>query len=1181
MKNILKYLGSILLFVCLAVSCEEEPVETLLLEIDRTNMKMTVGQSQQLNAVLKGKDGMMLWESDASDVASVDEEGVVYAHSAGKANILVSAAGITQKCAVEVIDFTATDLDLNSLFEEEEEGKYSYLMLKGATVSMNHKFYKDGEKVNDRAYPKFAVTESTPSRTGETVVTVDDEGNISALNPGYATVRVNGAGLEAYLTLTVKSLELTQSEINIFVNQTETLEPVFLPEGLPESEKNLEWVSYNPDLVKVNNMGVITALKATAEPAIVSAQCGDLVAECRISVTDYQIDAVELANIDALKQEDGSYQMLMGDKPFDLGVIFKKDGEDVTETVQNLGVKVSYISSDPDVAGIDKTGSISLKSPGTTTISVGCAGQTESFILNVIQCVESVKIISPEANPYILGPEATGFTVEYKVYPETATFKRVTFSSSNTDVAEVDPNTGVVTFPNRVEGSAQIILTTEGMKRPYVDNTGATVVEPAKVSLVLVVSDESSRPAISISGQGVQDGRLEMRKLDKVRLAASVENEEYTGSFAWSTTTSDIISVSEDGEVTALACGTGKVVVVAGGAAAELIVTVTGIDPTAIQIDQDYKEKYVSDKHFSLTASIVAPAYGDFGGVNWYSSNTVVATVDAEGQVTVLKEGTVTFTAKALSSDGSRELEDVSATLTVVFKTVPVTDVRVNLPATKLQVGESMQLSFEVIPLEAGERRGSWSFEDGSDSQYASITGTGMLTGIQSKQVVDDITGVRSWRSVTVKVTVDGVTATAQVMIIPKQPTGIEFDLPEAGTLRINQTWNFNPRTLPDDLAGFRVAAYGSLPNGNYFAPNVYNFVPETPGAYRITFYVEQTDNLVIDYQHQRNVTVVANPYWVKSISLPQTKNIMVGATTAITPEFESDVEGVQPTDKKLTWTSSNPEIATVDASGRIYAKARGTVEITVTTAGNWSVPSGSEHKSATCRVVVNDPEKPLHIGDFVYTDGDWSTELNSSKTVAGIVFALTDATSSDPILAKDYPGCVNGLAMSVKEYVTDIKMNGTESAQYTWGNVNDFALSKGGYLSMTETGIICGYNNTAAMKAFKAEKGEYSHYLDQLDKQAATVVNHASSWYLPSLYEMSLISESFSKINASLAKLADAPLMPDFVNSWTAAEYVGAYWHSTWNNDNTSSLLWIMQRKENRVALMSYDHPVRFVFAF
>ena len=306
-----------------------------------------------------------------------------------------------------------------------------------------------------------------------------------------------------------------------------------------------------------------------------------------------------------------------------------------------------------------------------------------------------------------------------------------------------------------------------------------------------------------------------------------------------------------------------------------------------------------------------------------------------------------------------------------------------------------------------------------------------------------------------------------------------------------------------------------------------------------------------------------------------------MGATTAITPEFESDVEGVQPTDKKLTWTSSNPEIATVDASGRIYAKARGTVEITVTTAGNWSVPSGSEHKSATCRVVVNDPEKPLHIGDFVYTDGDWSTELNSSKTVAGIVFALTDATSSDPILAKDYPGCVNGLAMSVKEYVTDIKMNGTESAQYTWGNVNDFALSKGGYLSMTETGIICGYNNTAAMKAFKAEKGEYSHYLDQLDKQAATVVNHASSWYLPSLYEMSLISESFSKINASLAKLADAPLMPDFVNSWTAAEYVGAYWHSTWNNDNTSSLLWIMQRKENRVALMSYDHPVRFVFAF
>ena len=54
--------------------CDKEPVEQVLLEIDRTNMKMTVGQSQKLNAVLKGIEGDFIWESDAPEVADVDAE---------------------------------------------------------------------------------------------------------------------------------------------------------------------------------------------------------------------------------------------------------------------------------------------------------------------------------------------------------------------------------------------------------------------------------------------------------------------------------------------------------------------------------------------------------------------------------------------------------------------------------------------------------------------------------------------------------------------------------------------------------------------------------------------------------------------------------------------------------------------------------------------------------------------------------------------------------------------------------------------------------------------------------------------------------------------------------------------------------------------------------------------------
>ena len=1177
MKSFGRYIFSALLALSVFAGCEKEVVEPVLLEIDRTNMKMTVGQSQKLNAVLKGAEGDFVWESDAPEVAEVDAEGLVVALSAGKANILVEAGGVEKSCAVEVIDFTAAKLELNSNFTKESANNYSHLVLKGETIKLEPKFYNsDGEKVNEMAYPKYAITISNPSKQGETVISVNDDGVVEALNPGYATVRISGAGQEAFVALTIKSMELAATEMTMFVNQSNFLVATIYPEDLPESQKLVDWTSYSTEHVKVNNKGVATAVKPTTEPVIVAAQCGDLTAECKITVTEYTIDAVMLSALDGLKAADGTYQMLVGDNPYDLAVKFQKNGEDVTEMVKTLNVTIGYSSSNKEVATVEN-GIISVKKAGTTDIMVNCAGKTASFTLNVIQCVESVQITSPDANPYVIGNDVEEFTVQYAVYPENASVKTATFSSNAPEVASVDAKTGVVTVHK--PGDAQITVTTDGMMRPYVNQSGATVVEPATVTLVLVVSDEASKPSVEITGEGVQNGALTIKKGNKAQLKANITPASYSGAVTWSTTTSNILSVDANGLVTALARGEGKVVAVAGGAVAELNVNVLGIDPTAIKIDQEYTgEILVSEKQILLTASVTAPANGDFGGVNWYSSNEAVATVNADGQVSIHKAGTVTITAKALSADGTKELSNVTASINLKFTAPDISEVMVSSSKSMIEVGESFQLTYQLIPSEAEPKNATWSIEDGAD--LATITSSGVITGVKSEMVTDPVTLMSSWKTVTVKVIVDGVSATGQVAIIPRQPRDIEVDLPQDSKMRIYETWSFNPRIVPSDLSGFSIGVYGMRPSGGVAMPNgAYSlFAPETPGSYSLTFYTESNDNLV--YQRQKNVVINVMPYWVESVSLPEAKELAVGSTTSLLPTFTSDIPGVQPTDKTLTWTSSDESIASVDNSGRVTAKSTGVVEITATTTGSWSVPSADQRKSATCRITVSVPSNPVYIGDYVYTDGTWSTQLDNSKTVAGVVFAITDATASDPQLASAHSGCTHGLAMSVNEYESSVKMSG---ATYLWQDVYDYAASKGGYVDMMETGLVCGYSNTAAMKAFKAEKGEYSVYLDKLAEQDAVKVTGASAWYMPSIYELSLISNNFDAINAVLNAAGKTPL-ESYKPSWTGSEYQGTYWHSTWGGLNNQAPAWglsINAKAGNGNMMMTNVYPVRYVFAF
>lgn len=109
----------------------------------------------------------------------------------------------------------------------------------------------------------------------------------------------------------------------------------------------------------------------------------------------------------------------------------------------------------------------------------------------------------------------------------------------------------------------------------------------------------------------------------------------------------------------------------------------------------------------------------------------------------------------------------------------------------------------------------------------------------------------------------------------------------------------------------------------------------------------------------------------------------------------ESWTAGILPEntqDKTITWSSSDTETASVDENGLITGIAKGDAVITASIADI----------KAECMVHVTETLTAANVGDWYYSDGTWSTELDPSKTPVALVFWAGDPTAHDAALKND-----------------------------------------------------------------------------------------------------------------------------------------------------------------------------------
>lgn len=517
----------------------------------------------------------------------------------------------------------------------------------------------------------------------------------------------------------------------------------------------------------------------------------------------------------------------------------------------------------------------------------------------------------------------------------------VTWSSSNSLVASVDSN-GIVTANG--PGTAVITASASGLAGSCTVNVkNGTPVNLSKSSQLAYVGNSFT---LTSTTAGVN----------------------------WYTSNPNVVTVT-NGVVKAVSKGYATVSAYTSTGSATCLVQVTDPPANLIKLSNTYNTIY--------TGSQLAITAYDVSNVTWTSSNTNVATVDANGIVSAKAAGSATITAKSGSKSGTCKVNVKNGNLVNISKssqtaylgnsfTLTSTTAGVqwfsnNTNIATVSNGVVKAVGKGYVTITAYTSNGGSTClvhvtdpPDPSKVVKLSNTNNTIYVGTQLAITAYNVTSV-TWSSSNTNVaTVDYrgvVTAKAAgvVMIYAKSgdKTGsCKVTVKNGTTVNLSKTYQLaylgNSFKLTSTTAGV-----------NWYTSNS-NVVTVSNGTCKAVGKGFATISAYTNTGSQTCLVQVTDPP-ASQITLSNTNNtIYKGTQLAITAY---DVTGV-------TWSSSNTNVATVDSNGVVTGKAAGTVTITA--------KSGS--KTGTCKVTVKN-----------------GTTVNLSKTsqlaYKGNSFTLTSTT--------------------------------------------------------------------------------------------------------------------------------------------------------------------------------------------
>jgi len=362
-----------------------------------------------------------------------------------------------------------------------------------------------------------------------------------------------------------------------------------------------------------------------------------------------------------------------------------------------------------------------------------------------------------------------------------------------------------------------------------------------------------------------------------------------------------------------------------------------------------------------LTAEI-HPSNATNQQLTWNSSAPDTVSVDASGLVTAKQPGTGVITVTAASG--------VKATChyTILSEPVSVTGITLNKESTVIETGASERIFATFTPVNATNRTLTWT---STNSGIASVDSTGLVRGIAAG-------------TATIKATsADGgfiASCVCTVTASAVKATGVTLNT-TALIITAGYTEQLSAVISPVDSNGKSTAtnqgiAWKSSDLNVASVDSSGQVIAINAGSATITattsdggFIANCTCMVSSAIIYVNNVTLNKSTL---TLGLGQTETLFA----QVSPAFASD--------RSVTWSSSNPSVATVNGSGTVTAKITGTATITATTNDGGKTSSCLCTVSSSYRVIYRNNGSSGEVPDpGYYTYGE---EVTVSGNTGGLV---------------------------------------------------------------------------------------------------------------------------------------------------------------------------------------------------
>ncbi len=343
-------------------------------------------------------------------------------------------------------------------------------------------------------------------------------------------------------------------------------------------------------------------------------------------------------------------------------------------------------------------------------------------------------------------------------------------------------------------------------------SVASVVIAPANTTLLVGQSQQLTASTLAASGAALS-GR----------------------SVTWSSSNSAVGTVSGTGLLAVTAPGATTITATSEGRVGTATITVIPV-PVASVVVTPGTTSILVGQTVQLTAAARDSVGGALSGreVTWSSSDVTRATVSETGLATALTVGPVSI---------SGTTEGKSGTASISVLPVPVASVAIDAPPALIRVGQAVQLSAAARDSIGGALAGRLITWSSNDATIASVSASGVLTGLRAGTVT--ISAASEGRSATATVTVTASLAPLVIRIAPATLTpGLSATLTGIG--------------FADALAENRVTVRGQPAIVNSVSPTQLTFT--VPCVNSGTVAVQVTTALGVSAPLSAPLTVSARP---------------------------------------------------------------------------------------------------------------------------------------------------------------------------------------------------------------------------------------------------------------------------------------------------------------------------------